>query len=480
MGSQSVAAAAGCAAQGHADSMSGVSTPAHRPPNSASHPPHTPPAHTPSAHTPSAHTKPAPASATQASAAQAHPAQAPAAQASAGQASPAQARRVLLVTNDFPPTIGGIQSYLADFLSLLDPESVVVYVSTQDAAAARAFDAQAAYRVERYPGKVMLPTPRVRRDVQRLIREHNIDVVWFGAAAPLAVLGGAARAAGARRIVASTHGHEVGWSMLPGARQVLGLIGARSDVLTYISDYTLGRLRRAFGGHPQWQRMPSGVDAEYFRPASPEKRAQTRAMIQSEFDVPEDAQVVVCCSRLVARKGQDKLILGWPTIAAAHPNAHLVLVGEGSFRRRLEKLRASLDGQVAARIHFTGRVPRDRMRDLVAAADVCAIPCRTRGGGLDVEGLGIVFLEAQACAVPVIAGDSGGAPETVSPDAGIVVPGHDGNAIAQAVVLLLDLPAEERAAMGQAGRAHVQQNWSWELQRRRLHAALGMTEAASD
>ena len=177
--------------------------------------------------------------------------------------------RTLLVTNDFPPTIGGIQSYLRDFLSTLDPHNVVVFASTQDADAVAEYDHSLAYQVIRWPRKVMLPTPATAREMQRIIREHDIDTVWFGAAAPLALMAQAARAAGARRIVATTHGHEVGWSMLPGARQALRRIGNTADVVTYISEYTRRRLVRAVGTHPQWVHLPSGVSLEDFVSATP-------------------------------------------------------------------------------------------------------------------------------------------------------------------------------------------------------------------
>jgi len=359
--------------------------------------------------------------------------------------------RTLLVTNDFPPTVGGIQSYLRDFLAVLDPAGVVVFASTQDAAAAAEFDAQAPYRVIRWPRHVMLPTPTTAEAMGQIIRELDIDTVWFGAAAPLALMGRAARQAGANRIIASTHGHEVGWSMLPGARQALRRIGDHADVITYISDYTLGRFRRAFGPHPEFRHLPSGVDVDWFRPAPR----------------PSGPPTVICISRLVPRKGQDMLIRVWPRILDRHPEARLVIVGSGSHERRLRELAAPLPGSV----EFTGPLPAAELRDRLAAADVFAMPARTRGGGLDVEGLGIVYLEAQACGVPVVAGDSGGAPETVTPETGIVVDGRDADELTAALLTLLDAP-ELAAAMGEAGRRYAVEEWSWEIMGARLRDIL--------
>ena len=375
--------------------------------------------------------------------------------------------RTLLVTNDFPPTVGGIQSYLRDFVDTLDPGQVVVFASTQDAEAAEAHDASLPYRVIRWPRRVMLPTPATAREMSRIIREHGVDTVWFGAAAPLALMGAAARRAGAGRIIATTHGHEVGWSMLPGARQVLRRIGGSADVVTYISDYTLGRFRRAFGPRPEFVHLPSGVDTEWFHPDGPAERAATRGRLGLG-----EGPLVVCISRLVPRKGQDQLIRAWPDVRRAHPDARLVIVGAGSYGRTLRRLAAPLADAVV----FTGPLSAPDMRAVLAAADVFAMPARTRGGGLDVEGLGIVYLEAQACGVPVVAGDSGGAPETVTEDTGVVVDGRDLGELTAALTGLLDDP-QLRARMGQAGRRHATGHWTWNIMGARLRALVAPGQA---
>lgn len=372
--------------------------------------------------------------------------------------------RTLLVTNDFPPTLGGIQSYLRDFAATLDPADLVVFASTQDAEAAREYDAQLPYEVVRWPRRVMLPTPATTRAMADLVADRGVDTVWFGAAAPLALMSPAARKAGARRVIATTHGHEVGWSMLPGARQLLRRIGDSADTVTYISDYTLGRLRPAFGPRPDYVHLPSAVDTENFRPAGPAARARTR----ERHRLGEDP-VIVCISRLVPRKGQDQLIRALPRLRERHPGTRLVLVGGGGYERRLRALAG--DG-----VLFTGPLPHTEMIDLLAAADVFAMPARTRGGGLDVEGLGIVYLEAQACAVPVVAGDSGGAPETVTGETGIVVDGRDLPGLIEALDRLLSDDAL-RARMGAAGRAHVERNWTWEVMGARLRSLTSVGSA---
>lgn len=363
---------------------------------------------------------------------------------------------VLLVTNDFPPTVGGIQSYLRDYVQEVvhrrGAQSIIVFASMQDKAAALAWDAEQPYTIIRWPFPVMLPTPAVRRMMQRIIREQHVDTVWFGAAAPLGVMGGAAKRAGASRVVATTHGHEVGWSMFRVGRRLLRTIGGSADVITYISEYTLGRFKEAFGPNPQFVALPSGVSTSRYAPATQQEKLETRA----SFGIGAESPLIVCASRLVKRKGQDRLIRVLPRVRQRVPGAQLVIVGEGPYARRLHAMAEGVDG-----VRFTGRVSDDDLCRIVAAADVFAMPVRTRGGGLDVEGLGIVFLEAQACEVPVVAGDSGGAPETVTDHSGVVVDKNDDALVAALVRLLRDPLLRE--SMGESGRRHVQREFSWQV-----------------
>jgi phosphatidyl-myo-inositol dimannoside synthase len=377
--------------------------------------------------------------------------------------------RVLLVTNDFPPRPGGIQSYLGEFVGRLagaGPHSVLVYAPQWKGA--DAFDCsaeEAGYRVVRHPGTLMLPGPAVDRRMRRLIGEHGIDTVWFGAAAPLALLAPRARQAGATRVLASTHGHEVGWSMLPVARSVVRRIGDGTDVVTFVSRYTRSRFASAFGPDARLEYLPPGVDTDRFRP-DPGARAELRA----RYGLGE-RPTVLCLSRLVPRKGQDALIRALPSIRRRVDGAALVIVGSGPYLDALRKLAA--DRGVAEHVTFTGGVKAAELPAHHALADVFAMPCRTRGAGMDVEGLGIVFLEASATGVPVIAGLSGGAPETVRHNkTGLVVDGRSVDEVAEAVAELLADP-ERAAAMGAAGREWVTSQWRWDTLAARLGELLG-------
>ena len=370
-----------------------------------------------------------------------------------------QMSRVLVVTNDFPPRAGGIQAFVYALTCRLP--DVVVLASTSPGAAD--FDARQPFEVVRAPTSMLLPTPAVARRAAAIARSRGCDAVWFGAAAPLGLLASGLRKAGVARVVATTHGHEAGWAALPIARRLLGKIGKDVDVLTYLGEYTRRRLAAVVPPGTNLQRLAPGVDAAFFRPHA--GRAQLRERLGLD-----DRPVVVCVSRLVPRKGQDTLIRALPRIRHAVPDVVLLLVGGGPYRSRLERLAAATGMRDAVR--FAGGVSWSDLPAYYAAGDVFAMPCRTRRGGLDVEGLGIVYLEASAVGLPVVAGDSGGAPDAVlDGQTGWVVGGREVGAVADRISALL-ADAAAAKAMGEAGRAWVQRDWTWDAGAGRLQQLL--------
>ncbi|MBQ1068756.1 glycosyltransferase family 4 protein [Micromonospora sp. D75] len=370
--------------------------------------------------------------------------------------------RTLLITNDFPPRPGGIQSFVHNLAVRQQPGSVVVYASSWRGA--EKFDADQPFEVVRERTRVLLPTPLIARRAARLARSYDCDTVWFGAAAPLGLLAaGLRRRSGIRRVVALTHGHEVGWAALPGARSALRRIGRGVDVTTYLGEYTRTRLARVLDGLTELRRLAPGVDVDTYHPDVDGTKVRERLGLA-------DRPVVVCVSRLVPRKGQDMLIRALPEIRRRVPGAALLVVGGGPYRSTLEKLarQSGLERDVV----FTGSVPSADLPAHYAAGDVYAMPCRTRNRGLDVEGLGIVYLEAGATGLPVVAGDSGGAPDAVRDgETGYVVGGRDVAQLADRVATLLadrDLARQ----FGAAGRAWVEREWRWETQAQRMAALL--------
>ena len=358
--------------------------------------------------------------------------------------------RTLVVTNDFPPRQGGIQTFVAALLARRPPESLVVLASRSPGW--EQHDAALPYPVLRYPTTMLLPTRAVARTAAELARRHGCGSALFGAAAPLGLIAPALRAAGVGHLVGATHGHETGWVALPGSRQVMQHIASGLDVVTCISDYTRGRLAPALAGRTRLAQLSPGVDVDHFTPDA------DGAAVRARHGLGE-GPVVVCVSRLVARKGQDVLVAGWPRVLARHPGARLLLVGGGPVEARLR--RAVTERGLTGSVTFTGPVDAAQLPGHYAAGDVFAMPCRTRRAGLDVEGLGMVFLEAAACARPVVAGTSGGAPEAVREGiTGHVVDPHSPDAVADCIAGLLEDPDRARA-MGAAGRAWVEERWSW-------------------
>ncbi|HVB42212.1 MAG TPA: glycosyltransferase family 4 protein [Streptosporangiaceae bacterium] len=376
--------------------------------------------------------------------------------------------KVLIVTNDFPPRRGGIQSFVHALASRLPADGVVVYAPAWPGAPE--FDARQPFPVIRHQGSLMLPVPSVARRAQRILTEHGCDTVLFGAAAPLGLLAPGLRRAGARRIIALTHGHEAGWAAVPGARALLRYIGERVDVMTYLGEYVRLRLARALtpAAVARMVRLAPGVDNEVFRPGA------GGDAIRARLGIAPQVPVVICVSRMVPRKGQDTLIRAWPLVRArlkgsvAEPV--LLFVGDGPYADDLRKL--ARRQRVADSVIFVGPVPWEELPAYYDAGTVFAMPCRTRRRGLDVEGLGIVYLEASATGLPVIGGDSGGAPDAILPgETGYVVRGGDVAGLADRLVQLLDdLPGA--ATMGEKGLAWVEREWRWDLVAHRLAGIL--------
>jgi phosphatidylinositol alpha-1,6-mannosyltransferase len=366
----------------------------------------------------------------------------------------------LVVTNDFPPRIGGIESFVADVCALLDDE-VVVYASGPPGAAVT--DAGRGYPVAR-SGPLLLPTRTVAARVIELVRRHRITRVVFGAAAPLGLLAPALRTAGVRRIVGLTHGHETWWAGLPGARSVLRRIGDGCDHLTVISAFTHARISPALSpwARARLLRLPPPIDIGLFRPET--------------LRDPTERVRAVAVGRFVAQKGFDTLLHAWRRVLD-HPPDHaatpeLVLVGDGPQRPRLQRLIGRL-GLVGA-VQLTGAVPRTRVVAELQRADVFALPMRSRLAGLNPEGLGLAAIEAAACGLPVVVGRSGGAPETVlSGRTGFVVEPDDPMGLADRLTAMLADPAAGRV-MGAAGRRFVAERFGIEQARRTVRTALDL------
>ncbi|MEE1805914.1 glycosyltransferase family 4 protein [Streptomyces sp. BE133] len=363
----------------------------------------------------------------------------------------------LVITNDFPPRQGGIETFVHAMATRIPDDDVVVYTSREPGDTA--YDAALPFPVVRDSSGMLLPTGRVTRRAVEIARAHGCDRVWFGAAAPLALMAPALRRSGIQRMVATTHGHEIWWARTPGPRQMMRRIGDGVDVVTYLGQYTRARIGPSLGPRARMSRLVPGVDAEVYRPD-----AEAGFDLRTELGL-HGKRVILCVARLVPRKGQDMLIRALPLIRREVPDAVLVVVGRGPDEARLAKL---AHRHAEGSVRFVGGKSHTETPQYYAAADVFAMPCRTRKAGLEAEGLGIVFLEAAASGLPVVVGDSGGAPDTVLDGrTGRVVDGTDTAAIAGALTRIL-LDADQAAEMGAAGRKWAQESWSWDASARHL------------
>lgn len=371
----------------------------------------------------------------------------------------------LVITNDFPPRPGGIQTFGYELVRRFDPTQVSVLTSSWDGATE--FDAAQKFMTVRAKTKTLLPDKRTLAMACEIIVANNVTRVLFGAAAPLGLLAPSFRKLGVKNIVGMTQGHEVGWAMTPGMKQALRKIGNDVDYLTYISEYTHQKISRALSPSAalNMRRVVPGVNTTEFSPTNLTAGSALRSSIGWV-----NRPVIICVSRLMTRKGQDQIIQALPQVLKVVPLASLIIVGDGPYRKHLEKLTADLG--LRDNVHFTGKVDQAQLANWYAAGDVFAMPCRTRVGGWDVEGLGIVFLEASATGLPVIVGNSGGAVDAVlDGETGFLV---NGNNLSEIGDRLIELLADQDLAkrLGSAGRNWVTQEWTWEHSFKRLESLL--------
>ena len=366
-------------------------------------------------------------------------------------------KKTLFVTNDFGPRAGGIESFIIGLIEHLPFGSTTVYTSAQGDT--HAYDAtwleKYGVRVIRDRAKILLPTPRITGNVVRLIKAEAIETVAFGAAAPLALMASRLRGAGVGRIIALTHGHEVWWSKVFPFTLAMRRIGSSVDVLTYLGEFTRTAIAGALApkSADAMVKIAPGIDTKHFAPIDSSSLRESLGLSQKK--------VIVSVGRLVHRKGQDRLIESMRAIVQEVPTAHLLLIGEGPYREYLQSLvrKYALDDHIS----FIGRIQYADLPQYICLGEIFAMPSRSRFFGLEVEGLGIVYLEASACGLPVIAGASGGAPDAlIDGTTGVVVDGLDSAAIAVAAINLLNNPAQARL-MGQAGRRWIVEKWRWQI-----------------
>lgn len=358
--------------------------------------------------------------------------------------------RHLLVTNDYPPKVGGIQSYLWEIYRRLPQDKVVVYTTPHPDS--ESFDQKQTHKIIRSKQRVLLPTRQVANQIRSLAEVENIDFIMYDPAVPIGILG--PKIGIPYGVI--LHGAEV---TIPGrvpiARSLIANVLQHAKLVVTAGDYSTKEAIRAAKQNLPVCVIPPGVDIDRFKPLD----EQARSNIRERFNFKDDDEVILTLSRLVPRKGMDVLISATSELVKTRPRAHLLIAGTGRDLRRLKALAQSTNAPVT----FLGFVSDDEVAELYGMADVFGMICRVRWGGLEQEGFGIVFLEAAACGVPQIAGRSGGADEAVlEGETGFVVDNPtDSNAVKQALEKLLT-DSETREEMGRNSRARAEKEFSYD------------------
>ena len=358
--------------------------------------------------------------------------------------------RHLLVTNDYPPKVGGIQSYLWEIYRRLPQDKVVIYTTPHPDS--ESFDQKQTHKIIRSKQRVLLPTRQVANQIRSLAEVENIDFIMYDPAVPIGILG--PKIGIPYGVI--LHGAEV---TIPGrvpiARSLIANVLQHADLVVTAGDYSTKEAIRAAKQNLPVCVIPPGVDIDRFKPLD----EQARSTIRERFNFKDSDEVILTLSRLVPRKGMDMLISATSELVKTSPRVHLLIAGTGRDLRRLKALAQSTNAPVT----FLGFVSDNEVAELYGIADVFGMICRVRWGGLEQEGFGIVFLEAAACGVPQIAGRSGGADEAVlEGETGLVVDNPtDSNAVKQALEKLLT-DSETRQEMGRNSRARAEKEFSYD------------------
>lgn len=356
--------------------------------------------------------------------------------------------RLLEITNDFPPTLGGIENYVYSLTRRWDPDRLTVL--TRWTPRCEEFDSTLEFDVIREPVGTLLPTKQVLRKSATIIEERSIDVIHFATPLPLGLMGPKLLRSHGIPYAVTVNGAEfVLPASLPIGRHMLKRAMTDAAVVLPYSAFLKREVQKVFPSGPAIESVPPGIDPERF----PEN-------LESSFRSPSGGPLVVSAGRLVARKGSLQLLEAFAQVLVRFPDAHLLFVGDGPELKRLRRLTVQKNHEGS--VTFVGSQPWELVPGFLASGDIFALPVRERFGGLETEGFGIVFLEAAAAGLPSIGGNVGGVPDAiVDGETGLLVDGRDPNSIAQALLRLLDDPQEGRR-LGKAGRERVMNEFTWD------------------
>jgi phosphatidylinositol alpha-1,6-mannosyltransferase len=359
--------------------------------------------------------------------------------------------RALLVTTSFLPGRGGIESYLAELCLELAPDIAVLAPASRDD---KPIPTDLPYRTFPYSSQTVLPGAAMVRAIDAAARELEVGRIIMGTPWPLSLVWPRVAALG-YPYGAIVYGAELLVpTAVPALRGVILDVLARADFVLSCSNYTLGRLEAMLDKRdldmPPSERLPARVDMQRFNPSV------DTSDIRARYGLTDTDRIVLSFGRLVERKGVHRMIDAMRVVNQRVPEAVFVIAGGGPEERNLRR-QAEVSG---GRVVFVGRVPEEDAPALFATADVFTLPVVDRYFGLEVEGLGVVMLEAGACGTPSVIGRSGGSPETVvDGETGFVIDARDRGMLADRVGYLLERP-DEAAEMGRKARAFVEREFA--------------------
>jgi phosphatidyl-myo-inositol dimannoside synthase len=381
-------------------------------------------------------------------------------------------KSLLISSADFPPQTGGISRIMAALASELGPDEACCLTGVPSAG--RGADALGGVRVYRRPkafakgravqalgfgGAIAEIMLRERPQLVQLSTAHDGYMgLWLKRWFKLP-------------FIVHAYGNEILEALRsPWPKHRLGLVKA-ARVLP-CSRFTAELVKKAGGDPARIEIVHPACDVNRFRPVAPSRELRAELL-----GCAERTPVIVSVGRLVERKGCDMTIRALPKVIATFPNAVYLIVGDGPYRQELEALSVAVG--VRDYVRFAGNQD-EKLPDIYALSDVFAMPSRARLESCDVEGFGLVYLEANACGKPVIAGRSGGVPDAVTDGVtGLLVDPISPEEIARAISRILSSP-DLAARLGDQGRERVLREFTWPIFAQHIRRICDEVVAARD
>ena len=365
--------------------------------------------------------------------------------------------KLAFITQDFPPEIGGIQTYSYEIAKRLAPRCEDFIVVAPDKPDAQSIDSQLDFEVIRIKTKNTLLGYAAIPKVMQLLKRRKIDAVFHAQWQTLPISLRGKKRGLVNRVCVAAHARELFFN--PFSKQkIIGnwyenyrkKLIAQADFFIPVSQYTSDALGQMGIDESKRKVVINGTDPNFFFPLNDQN-------LKEKYGCA-DKKILLTTTRLVERKGVDTVLRALPKVIREVPNIKYLIIGEGSFKTELQRIISEL--RLENYVEFVGRVPYDKLNEYYNLADVYAMP--SKAVMPDIEGFGIVFLEAGACEKAVVGTYTGGIPDAIlHEETGLLVDEQNPSQLAEAITCLLADDAL-RTRMGRAGRARVLREANWD------------------